>query len=206
MHIRHFQSALIVLCGTLLASSSALALSPPWHAVARQLHNTVGQTPGVIVNEPMPQGSKYFIDIMVHNARRAASLRLILKRKYGDNITVVRVFGPDGREVSAPRLCPTVGVLCSPQVELARHFETALAGNRLFVRAFPFRSGLESVVWVETAKEVIQYWNDDLSDFHGNSNEVAMRVFGSVCRPAISQIAIRWTTLDDNTGWQGASP
>ena len=158
---------------------SEVKLTPPWYTFRNKIRYTYGMSPLVTVNELVGAGSYYVLSINSRSASVAFALRQVLplERSFGNIKVVVRVFGPNGSEISI------VNKSYTPK-SLAKLFCTALASNPLFIGAIPFKYDpkfpfVKSVYLVITPT-VIQFFNDDISDLCSNYNEVAAKVFQEV--------------------------
>lgn len=195
-----------VLLGITMALASggtARALSPPWYSLQRQLAATIGTSPCVTVSDVYDIGETHYIDVQACTPAKAKALSFILIRDHSAAFnTFVRVLDPTGNVVKPPPISGPPGQFFSPQVFIIQQFKTALRGSPLYVRTFAgYPSGRVRIVWCEVAKEVVQYWNDDIGDFYGNTNDVAANVFASVCRSRYKQngviiARISWTTTN----------
>ncbi len=168
-----------VLVGLVIVVAAELAaLSPPQYTLQRKLTHSVGDNAFVSVGEVEETGGRYFIDIVAARAEVAEGLSFILRPEYNIGGIEVRVTVLDeyGQVVVADESTANGS---SRQVT-QQHFANALGQNPLFVSfidSFPLASFV-----VEIRPEVIQFWNDNLGDPSGNSNELATSVFTEVCR------------------------
>ncbi len=165
-------------------SGGGVGLSPPQYGLERKLRKTVGRSPHVEVMEVYEEqsqgevGSHWVIEIRARESGGGdlpGALATILKRFYDfEGIRVqVRVLDPLGREASA---VPSTGLPVGDAIKL---LETVFRDNPLFV-TIHHPTGWPFDVSVEFKAEIVQYWNDDLSDHYGNTNLVAARAFSDV--------------------------
>ena len=189
---------LMGLCITMIfMSASAWALSPPPYQLQQKLLNSVGASPLVHVGNVVEKSpAKYVIDVNTSSDDVANSLAFVLLRKwvFGNETLVIRVFRPDGTQVTAPKQNPW---RISPADAVEKHFQTALKGNPFFVTTYgdmqlPFSF---NDIWVEVAKEVIQFMNDDISDYYGNTNLLARDVFAELLKNTFfsGKVQVGWT-------------
>lgn len=106
------------------------------------------------------------IKLYVSNAKKADALAKIMptEREFGDIIVTITVYPPNGKET------------------IADLFRTAFEGNEKVVEIFTVPDDMTySPTYVIFKKEVIQFFNDNLNDAHGNlstlSEEIAREVF-----------------------------
>jgi hypothetical protein len=190
----------------LFMSSSAYALSPPWYTVWSMLNGTVGASPCVEVGQVNVDQNPYTLDVTACSNKVASSLAVILKRHWtwGEVQLKIRVFGPTGKEVN-PRIQPGP----DPVATIRARFETALANNPLFSKILENQGFFDPHnFWVEMKKKVIQFYNDDLSDYYGNKNVVAEDAFTDVCLSTFFEgaVVVGWATKPDViiVGWSNA--
>jgi hypothetical protein len=181
----------------LFMSTSAYALSPPWYTVRSMLNGTVGASPCVEVGQVNVDQNPYTLDVTACSNKVASSLAVILRRhwRFGNVQLKVRVLDPTGKEVK-PRIQPGP----DPVAAIRARFETALADNPLFSMILENQGVLDPHnFWVETKKEVIQFFNDDLSDYYGNKNVVAENAFADVCLSTFFEgsVVVGWATKPD---------
>jgi hypothetical protein len=176
-----------------MTQSNLPQLSPPQFTYFNEVKYSVGNDPFVTVLNiiELPYDAGYLIPVLVRNQEKAQALATIVERqKTFGNIVVYVVVIYDGQVVN-----PLTDTF-TPQ-EMGKLFETALKTNRYFKFAAVERlsPGTESVYPV-FSKSVIQFFNDDLSDFYNNFNEVAASVFRDVLRDEINSIPINPSTFD----------
>jgi hypothetical protein len=78
--------------------------------------------------------------------------------------------------------------------EIAALYQTAFRTNRLFNFAVVRASISFTAVYPVFKAQVIQFFNDDLSDLFNNFNQVAAFVFRDVLRNRINQTPILFST------------
>ena len=139
-------------------------LSSPWVTFYRELDALLGCDPEVKVNYDEEDNS---IKVFVDNEEKAEALaELLPAEKTFGNVTV-RVS-----VVPANRLGENKASL----------FQKAFEGNPALAFVKTEDKGLYSFGYVVFRKEVVQFFNDDLSDLNGNRStlyqEIAKDVFG----------------------------
>jgi hypothetical protein len=150
-------------------------LNPPWLTLYEQVVHSVGADPRFDVRPLQDLGATYRIDVHVR-VPAAEDLAMLLKPRHEfGNVTVfVRVFNAAGALV--------------PPAPPAGDDQLLAACRRMFRRNPYYAETIhnpdappwQGKVVVVFKRAVIQYYNDDLSDYYGNANEVARDVFGQV--------------------------
>ncbi len=133
-------------------------LSPPWYSQQRKISEMLSPDPEITVLDLTPkEGGGYECQILVENPSKAWALEKLLIDRYefGGGMTVT-IHGPSN---DTPPINTIKGI-----------FEAALGGNPLFDEFIFIEKGPFGVNYCVLAKKVIQFFNDDLSDYHGNSS------------------------------------
>jgi hypothetical protein len=151
-----------------------MQLSPPWWTFHGLVAAALGADHEVKVSTLTQHGSTYSMQVTATNPAKAQALAAVLvqNQQFG-NITVQVTV--QGQHTSAETgLTPT---------QLAEQLNTAFKGNPYFIRTevrplWPGRPN--AVVFPIFAAKVIQFFNDDLSDYYNNYNAVAADVFGQM--------------------------
>lgn len=179
-------------------------LSPPWYTLRNQLAYTIGKDPYVSISELIPiDNGDYRLDINVYyNINKAKSLRAIIPEEYTfGNITVkTHIYDLQNKEVPVER------ILEYTVKEIASIFYSALHFNKLFRGVILTKDFITSEdqnllgqVTVIIAKDIIQFYNDDLTDLCGNYNEVASKVFEELLITEYpSNIKVSFSTKDNS--------
>lgn len=87
--------------------------------------------------------------------------------------------------------------------DLTKLLSEAFVGNPLY-RGFVITTGLIPPVVIETVgqvvgiikKDIVQFFQDDITDLCGNYNEVAAKVFNSIIRREYNPATLSFTTED----------
>lgn len=164
-------------------------LSPPWYTLHHKIVNTIGADPTVHVLPLRDEGAKKYIDIVVTDPEELYPLACLVKPQHDmGNITVfVQVLDASGKVIKCE--WPTG---CKPPDCLYMVVTKGFKNNPLFVEAIEAGS---SLVWAVIKKVVIQFWNDDLSDYYGNFNGVAENVFKEVTQETYpGDVTLAFTT------------
>lgn len=179
-----------------------VGLSPPWYTLHHKITHSIGADPTVHVLPLREEGSKCYIDVVCTDYEEAYPMASILRPQYDmGNITVfVQVLDRSGNPIK-----PEWPTGCKPVDCLYMVVTKALKNNPLFVGAVKpeFPPGIppppHGDVVAIIKKVVIQFWNDDLSDYYGNFNGVAQNVFKEVVREEYPDKTTLWFTTE-NTG------
>ena len=167
-----------------------LNLSPPPYTYFNFLKHSIGNDPCLEVLEmQVMEGGNYLIQIEVEVRSKARALAVILKlhQNIGNENIYIEVLN-NGRIVRPQEDYRTMR-------DFIKMFECALSTNHYFDRATFIKtiSGMP-IVFLIFKKEVIQFFNDDLSDLYANFNGVAADVFREVMRSPINGIFINPST------------
>ena len=94
------------------------------------------------------------------------------------NIEVaVNVFNPDG----SAAINPLGDRKAVDADEIKGYIKKALRGNPYFDRIISRTAdNVDSMIWLQFKKKIIQFWNDNLADYYGNNVYIAADVFQSV--------------------------
>jgi len=175
-------------------SENTARLSPPWHTHYNFIRESIGSDPCVKVSD-MAEASRfqYIIQIQAHSEEKARALATILelRQTFGKIIVDIEVLYK-GRGVSPYEPPLTAG-------DLVRVFNQALGTNTYFTGVKP--GGVAAVsIFPIFKKEVIQFFNDDISDYYNNFNGVAADVFAKVLRSNIYGTNINPSTAQGVNG------
>ena len=150
-----------------------IKLSPPWTTLENMLHAFFDKDPEITVGPVKIQkdGIRYII-IESTSCEKIDALSALMKSKYQ--------FGNITLEI---RFCVANGVLqLSETNDLYGQAIDALVTNAAVVDIKKVKNFVQDeFVVIEFAKEIVQFFNDDLSDFYGNWNgtyiDVAKELF-----------------------------
>jgi hypothetical protein len=169
---------------------SGLQLSPPQFTYFNEVKFSVGNDPLVRV-DPLREVSEGVFEITLHvrgfQKAKALATLLVLNKTIGSIRIRVIVRTTQGTVVEPIRRALT------PQ-EIARLFTIAFRTNRLFDFAATRMIFGRTHVFPVFKVRIIQFFNDDLSDFFRNFNNVAAFVFRDVLRNTISGTPIDFST------------
>ena len=174
-----------------VSATEALAVSPPWYRQQRLLKASVGASPFVAVGEVAEVTGGYRVDVACASAEVARGVAFLLPAEYvfGNVRLAVRVLDDHGTTVTVDE--STIGG--EPVAASRELLRSALKANLLFDS---FASGPFTSLAVLARPEVVQFWNDNLADPHGNESLLASEAFRSCAREALLGGAVRpvWTT------------
>ena len=162
----------------------SLSLNPPWVTLLNQFTYTIGLDPAVTVGKLDTQHKDFYVlPIIVDDGKKGISLCTIIREQFvfGNNNVITRVQNSAGKVWE--------GLVVTSLDQLMSVCKDALTGNPLFVEAIEQQPlpGLQRVA-VIIAKEVVQFYNDDVSDAFGNYNAVAAQVFGIILKEDIDKL------------------
>ena len=165
-------------------------LSPPPYTYFNFLKHSIGNDPCLEVLEMQEKAEgNFLIQIEVEGITKARALAAILELHQSiSNWNIYIEILHNGRVVKPQKDYETME-------DFVEMFENALSTNRYFefatyVRTF---SGFP-IVFLIFKKDVIQFFNDDISDFYNNFNGVVADVFREVLKPTVHEIGINPST------------
>ena len=143
-----------------------MQLSPPWYSYQRKVQALFGRDPEVRIRDLYQVDDHNFtLFILVRNPNKAKAIRALLPRvvEIGNATVTSRIFIPvDECEVRV-----------AMQASDAQLLEEAFNGNPVFDRIEALSAGLVDIGYCIFKKEVIQFWDDDLSNFYGLTSTLA---------------------------------
>ena len=154
-------------------SKDLLALSPPWDTLWKKFVNTFGCDPAVTVDKlDTSQPKLYTIPIVVDDEKKGTALATLIRSKFPmGNITVVTAVKNSKGQAWAP-------IIIHDADETVAVFKTAFKGNTLFVNAA--KRGPFNDVFIIMTKSIVQFFNDDMSDYYYNFNGVTAQVLSEL--------------------------
>jgi len=159
-------------------------LSPPWYTYWNKIKSTVGASPSIKVSDLEPTSpANYKVTIRSDNGGEANALAQILASSatFGNISLSVVVINPEQIIIN-----PT-----SPEIVI-NLFNTAFRSNPLYVEAKskPLLAGSTEIVFPIFAEKVVQFFNDDLTDYYSNANLVAADAFKAVLQSHVGVFPI----------------
>ncbi len=183
------------------AESSLPMLSPPPFTFANKVKYTLGMDPDVTVHDiKSTGGGKHLIHIDVKNLDKLQALDTIIKSVYSLGNEEVRIQFHSVCGDSSPHHRSTSPVIPWTTKSVEKIINTAFRGNPLFYMTKDSNSFGHSAVNVIFQKAIVQFWNDDLSDYYSNYNEVAAFVFRQLMVSRVGNILLGASTRDDACG------
>ncbi|MGE7888329.1 hypothetical protein ACQKN7_13295 [Bacillus cereus] len=166
-------------------------LSPPWITYFNELVNSIGADPTVTVGPLIPVGGNFIILVHALSNEKAIALATLLKSfvEFG-NVSVTVIVTNNENQIVNPTPCPL------DAFEIAHLFLVALESNPYFdqVVVQPQFPGGSNVVFPVFKAEVIQFFNDDISNLCQTFTGVAANVFHDVMQDEICGIPILFST------------
>lgn len=154
--------------------ATGLALSPPWFTLQKKFANTFGCDPAVTVCDlDTSNEHAYVLPIVVDDKNKGTALRTIIRAHFPmGNINIATVVKSSKGELWEP-------IRIANDKQLQEVITAALTRNPLFVESKqqpPFPGFPVIRVGLIMTKTVVQFFNDDLSDFYNNFNGVTSQV------------------------------
>jgi len=168
-----------------------IQLAPPWITYFNEMQHSIGVGPTITVGPLIPVGGNYIILIQSTNNERAVALATLLKPLVAfGNITVEVVVSNHENQIVEPMRCPL------DVFEVAHLLQIALEGNPYFQQVVvqPQLPGDKNVVFPVFTAQVIQFFNDDISNLCQTFTEVAAVVFQDVIKEEICNSPILFST------------
>ena len=162
-----------------------LRLSPPWHSYQRKVFALFGADPQVKMRDlRQVDEANYELSMLVCNGLKAQSIRALLPRTVqisGVTVTTRVSFPIEQCEVGPPS-----------QVCEAQLLEDAFTGNPIFDRidAQGVPMGGIQIGYCIFRKQVIQFWDDDLSNFYGVHTTLAE----DIARDVLKETTVQFCT------------
>jgi hypothetical protein len=168
-----------------------VSLSPPEVTYYNEIKFSIVRKDPLIRINPfrLLPGGLVIVNLHVQGFRKAQALAtlLVLNKTIGNIRVKVRVWTSQGKRVE-----PIERRLSS--LEIASLYRTAFRTNPLFKFVARRRIFGRTFVYPVFDIRVIQFFNDDLSDFYSNYNNVAAFVFRNVLRNTINNIPVQFST------------
>lgn len=142
-------------------------LSAPWETIQHMVAALLAPDTEVEVTE-LSETSKgvYSFDVISKNGKKIAALEKVIKNTFNvGNVTVNVNFIHEREEDEVT----------------AQDFLDAFEGNSNFVTVADASKGLFNISYVIFAKEILQFFNDDLSDINGNMSIIVADAAKNVC-------------------------
>jgi len=156
-------------------------LSPPWYTLWNEIKATLGNAPNVEVMPLDTTVNPYVVTVKVGDHDQAVAMASITAPQYVmGNITIKMQVQDNTGAVVAP-------VVPKTAEDLAGMVKKALGNNPWFVglevRGLTPMSGTR-LVYIVFKADIVQFFNDDLSDLYNNYNNVVAFCFRDVLNSA----------------------
>ena len=167
-----------------------VSLSPPWFTLQRKFANTFGCDPAVTVGD-LSETSQTIkvLPITVDDEKKGRALRTIIRQKFpmGNSLVTTEVKNSKGKCWEA--------IVIENEKQLQGVITDAMAGNPLFVEVKLGALPPFSRVGIIMTKTVVQFWNDDLSDFYSNFNGVSAEVLFDLINTDFPNLGSVWIVM-----------
>jgi hypothetical protein len=168
-------------------------LSPPWYTLWNELKYTIGKDVSFRISDLDVSQNPYRITIITDDTQKGSALATIIKlvHDFGKIQVTIHIQDSNGT--------PYEGFYVTNSNELALVIRMALQGNPLFRNVYRRPTAaffLSKDVFPVFKKTIIQFYNDDLSDYYMNYNNVASHVFANVLKDNINGLYIHCSTED----------
>ena len=172
------------------SSNPAVGLSPPWYTLLGKFKLTFGCDPAVTVGDfEYPNESQMDhmgIPITVDDKKKGTALRTLIRTNFPMGKIVVSTDVKNKKEERWP------AKIIANTEDLEEAIIDAYTGNPLFVetkrRIFP---PAFSQVGLIMTKTVVQFFNDDLTDFYFNFNGVTAHVMSDLIHMSFAKDAVQ---------------
>jgi len=164
-----------------MEKSAIAKLSPPWYTYHRKVQAMFGRDPEVHVKDlGKTEEGKYSYMILVSEKEKAQAIKAILPQsvKMSEIEIDLAILGPDEDDIEP---------LNKSDIEI---YNAAFSGNPIFVKTAVRSYGPFTSSYCIFKKEVIQFPNDDLSDYYGNYSGLASDIARELFNPSEIQYCI----------------
>jgi len=164
-----------------MEKSAITRLSPPWYTYHRKVQAMFGRDPEVYVKDLAEvENDKYSYMILVSDKKKAEAIKAILPQniQMGNVGIDLAILGPDENDIDP---------LEESDTEI---YTAAFSGNPVFVETAVKSFGPITASYCIFKKEVIQFQNDDLSDYCGNYSGLASDIARELFNPSEIQYCI----------------
>lgn len=146
-----------------MEKSVMMKLQSPWYTYHKKVQALFKEDDKVNVRELADLGDgNYSFIILVSDKAKAEAIKAIINDKIEmGNVTVtVTVLGPDENGVN------------DIEADIST-YETAFSGNSIFSKVVSASIMGMNLNYCIFTYDIIQFWNDDMSDYYGNFNGLA---------------------------------
>lgn len=160
-----------------------VTLSPPWYSYQRKVLALFGSDPEVRVRDLHEvDRCNYELFIIVRNEAKARAIRSLLPRTVkisGVTVTTYIFIPVDECDVESSKHACEIQLL-----------KDAFTGNPIFDRVEALDFGGLKLSYCIFKKEVLQFWNDDLSNFYGLHSTLAE----IIAREILNEVNVQFCT------------
>ena len=167
----------------------SLKLTPPWYTYFNLIKHSIGKDRYIeVFNMKELSDTDFLIQIKTRNKEKALALATLISpiKKFGNTRIYIEVTYCG--EVVKPTKTPQN---VNNAIKIVRK---ALGTNHYFESVEHVTLMGRITIFPVFKKEVIQFFNDDLSDLYNNFNGVAADVFSEILRPFINEFPIAPST------------
>lgn len=159
------------------STGNMVSLSPPWYTLWNKFKYTFGCDPAVTVKDlDTSQEPKMVVPIIVNDEKKGTALRTLIRANFpmGNIIVITDVKNSKGERWQA--------LIIKDEKQLRDVMTDAYTGNPLFVEAKSREPipGFPAQVGLIMTKTVVQFFNDDLSEYYSNFNGVTAEVMSDL--------------------------
>ena len=163
-------------------------LSPPWYTLQKKFKYTFGCDPAVTVKDlDTSQSPKMVVPIIVNDKKKGMVLRTLIRANFpmGNIIVITEVQNSKGESWQA--------LIIKNEKQLRDVITDAYSGNPLFVEVKSKERipGFPTQVGLIMTKTVVQFFNDDLSDYYSNFNGVTAEVMSDLINKSLAADAVQ---------------
>lgn len=150
-------------------------MSPPWYGYANQIMALFGEDPDICISKDFKEGEDPILSLFVMNQRKAEAIEKLLPHEVDFGGVKLHIYVIPGNGIRDPKL--------------AEIYRQAFEGNPV-VKDIVVVSDVftNPVAYVSFRKEVVQYYDDNLGDLHGNRSmlmqDIASEIFEN-CKEGI---------------------
>lgn len=172
-----------------MLSQVRLKLSPPWVTYVNKLKALFGEDPEInIVHNADDLNDEVSVYLYVDNQEKADALSKLLPitKCFGNVLLNIYVVPPNATEEGEPTVellqnIRILGNIKSLASSIGEVFNTAFKGNPAYAFSYRVDSVLCDITYIVFKNCVVQFFNDNLNDLHGNLStlyqDIAAEIF-----------------------------
>ena len=165
------------------AKKPEVGLSAPWQTIQHEIFHLLEPDKEVTVSEVSEcDNGVYSVDISSKNGKKIAALEKVIKNSFNlGNVQLVINFIHEREDDDVT----------------VQDYIDAFEGNSNFVTVEETSKGLfQNLVYVIFAKEILQFFNDQLDDVYGNKNIIVADAANDVCNKNSKSLEINFCTAN----------